>query len=219
LGVIRLLEALRKACPRARFLQASSSEIFGNTLASPQTEATALAPRGPYGIAKAYAHGMVQEHRQRHNLYACSAILYNHESPRRSPAFVTRKITQGVARIKHRKADKLRLGNLEAVRDWGFAGDYVRAMWLALRPDHPGDYIIATGKAHTVREFCETAFAHVGLDYRDYVVPDGEPLRPPETGILVGDSAKAERDLGWRREMDFEGLVRLMVEADLHQTK
>jgi GDPmannose 4,6-dehydratase len=218
LGVVRLLEAIREACPRARLFQASSSEIFGNTLANPQTEATVLAPRSPYGIAKAYAHWMVQEYRQRHHLYACSGILYNHESPRRSPAFVTRKITQGVARIKKGEAGELRLGNLEAVRDWGFAGDYVRAMWLALRSDHPGDYIIATGKTHTVREFCETAFACAGLDYRAYVVPDADPPRPPETAILVGDPAKAERELGWQREVDFKGLVRLMIDADLHRS-
>jgi len=215
MGVTRILEAIRKITPEARFFQASSSEIFGKPAEVPQSEATPFHPRNPYGVSKVYGHLMTMTYRENYNLYACSGILYNHESPRRSPEFVTRKITQAAAKIKLGLARELRLGNLDARRDWGFAGDYVRAMWLMLQQPQPDDYVIATGETHSVRELCEEAFSHLGLDYRGYVVKEEESFRPPETAQLVGNPAKAHSVLGWKREVFFRDLVRMMVEADL----
>jgi len=215
MGVTRILETIRKATPKARFFQASSSEIFGKPAEVPQSETTPFHPRNPYGVSKVYGHLMTMTYRENYNLYACSGILYNHESPRRSPEFVTRKITQAAARIKVGLAGELRLGNLDARRDWGFAGDYVRAMWLMLQQAHPDDYVLATGETHSVRELCEEAFSHVGLDYREYVVKQEESFRPPESAQLVGNPTKAHRVLGWKREVPFRDLVRMMVDADL----
>ncbi|OGP35782.1 MAG: GDP-mannose 4,6-dehydratase [Deltaproteobacteria bacterium GWC2_65_14] len=214
-GVTRILEAIRKITPKARFFQSSSSEIYGKPVHVPQTETTPFHPRSPYGVSKVYGHLMTITYRETYNLYACSGILYNHESPRRSPEFVTRKITQAAAKIKLGLANDLRLGNLDARRDWGFAGDYVRAMWLMLQQDIPDDYVIATGKTRSVRELCEEAFSHVGLDYREYVVQVAESFRLPEASQLVGNPAKAHRVLGWKREVSFRDLVRTMVDADL----
>lgn len=215
MGVTRILEAIRKIIPEARFFQASSSEIFGNPAEIPQSETTPFHPRNPYGVSKVYGHLMTQTYRENHGLYACSGILYNHESPRRSPEFVTRKITSTAAKIKLGLAGELRLGNLDARRDWGYAGDYVRAMWLMLQQPRPDDYVLATGETHSVRELCEEAFTHVGLDYRDYVVQEAERFRPPEISQLVGNSSKARRVLGWKPEVSFRELVRSMVDADL----
>jgi len=215
LGVTRLLDCLRQVTPRARFYQASTSEMFGEADKSPQTVHTRLNPRNPYGIAKVYGHLMVQNYRQQHGLYAVSGILYNHESPKRGLEFVTRKITHGAARIKLGLSDELRLGNLDAQRDWGFAGDYVRAMWLMLQADKPQDYVIGTGQLHSVRDLCQAAFATVGLDYQNYVVVDPAFYRPAEAHPLVADPSRARRDLGWTPEVSFEALVRMMVAADL----
>ncbi len=215
LAVTRLLEALRAARPRARFCQASSREIFGEAARSPQSELTPPDPRSPYGAAKLYADAMVRIHRRRYGTFACSAILYNHESPRRRPEFVTRKITQAAAAIKLGLAKDLALGSLEARRDWGYAGDHVRAMWAMLQAPGPDDYVVATGVAHTVREFCEAAFGHVGLDYRDHVKEDAAARRPDEPVDLVGDIGKARSRLGWSPAVDFAALVRMMVDADL----
>ena len=215
LAVTRILEAIRKVSPKTRLCQASSSEVFGNANNEPQTEVTPFRPRNPYGAAKAYAHWIVQNYRQVHNLFACSSILFNHESPRRGPDFVTRKITVGVAKIKLGLESELRLGSLDARRDWGFAGDYVRAMWLMLQHATPDDYVIATGETHTVREFCDLAFASVGLDYRDYVQVDRANFRLPETTLLVGNPTKAKRLLGWVPTLSFPDLVQMMVAADL----
>jgi GDPmannose 4,6-dehydratase len=215
LAVVRFLDAICRVAPHTRFVQASSSEVFGNTTEAPQTESTRFHPRNPYGVAKAFAHWTTSVYREQRDLFACSCILYNHESPRRGMEFVTRKISRAVAQIKLGRARELRLGNLDAKRDWGFAGDYARAMWLALQQPTGGDYIVATGEAHSVREFCEIAFSHVGLQYQDYVVQDSEEFRGPESGLLVGDSAKARRILGWAPTVTFEQLVKLMVEADL----
>lgn len=215
LGVTRLLDCLRQVTPRARFYQASTSEMFGEADESPQTVQTRLNPRNPYGIAKVYGHLMVQNYRQRHGLYAVSGILYNHESPRRGLEFVTRKITQGAVRIKLGLAKELCLGNLDAQRDWGFAGDYVRAMWLMLQADQPQDYVIGTGQLHSVRDLCQAAFATVGLDYQDYVVVDPAFYRPAEAYPLVADPSRALHDLEWKPEVSFEALVRMMVAADL----
>jgi len=215
MGVTRILEAIRKVTPKARFFQASSSEIFGKPAEVPQSETTPFHPRNPYGVSKVYSHLMTMTYRENYNLYTCSGILYNHESPRRSPEFVTRKITQTAARIKLGLVGELCLGNLDARRDWGFAGDYVRAMWLMLQQPHPADYILATGETHSVRDLCEEAFSHLGLDYREYVVLEAESFRAPETAQLVGIPAKAHRDLGWKREVSFRDLVRMMVDADL----
>jgi GDPmannose 4,6-dehydratase len=215
MGVTRILEAIRKITPEARFFQASSSEIFGKPTEIPQSETTPFHPRNPYGVSKVYAHLMTMTYRENYNLYACSGILYNHESPRRSPEFVTRKITLAAAKIKLGLAKKLQLGNLDARRDWGFAGDYVRAMWLMLQQPQPGDYVLATGETHSVRELCEETFSHLGLDYREYVVLEEECFRPPETAQLVGNPAKARRVLGWKPMVPFRDLVRMMVEADL----
>jgi GDPmannose 4,6-dehydratase len=215
MGVTRILEAIRKATPKARFFQASSSEMFGKPTVVPQSETTPFHPRNPYGVSKVYGHLMTMTYRENYNLYACSGILYNHESPRRSPEFVTRKITQAVARIKLGLAGELRLGNLDARRDWGFAGDYVRAMWLMLQQPEPDDYVLATGETHSVRELCEEAFSHLGLDYREYVVKEEESFRPPETAQLVGNSGKARRVLSWTPEVSFRDMIRTMVDADL----
>ncbi|HAM33908.1 MAG TPA: GDP-mannose 4,6-dehydratase [Deltaproteobacteria bacterium] len=215
MGVTRILEAIRKITPEARLFQASSSEIFGKPAEVPQSEMTPFHPRNPYGVSKVYGHLMAMTYRENYNLYACSGILYNHESPRRSPEFVTRKITLAAAKIRLGLAKELRLGNLDARRDWGFAGDYVRAMWLMLQQPHPDDYVLATGETHSVRELCEEAFSHLGLDYREYVVQETVSFRPPETGQLVGNPAKARRVLGWKSEMYFRDLVRMMVDADL----
>ena len=215
MGVTRILEAIRKVTPKARFFQASSSEIFGKPAEVPQSETTPFHPRNPYGVSKVYSHLMTITYRENYNLYTCSGILYNHESPRRSPEFVTRKITLAAAKIKLGLAKELRLGNLDARRDWGFAGDYVRAMWLMLQQPLPDDYVLATGETYSVRDLCEEAFSHVGLDYREYVVQEEESFRPPESAQLVGNPAKARRVLGWKRTVSFRELVRMMVDADL----
>jgi len=217
LGVTRILEAIRLVNPQARFYQASSSEMFGKVREVPQRETTPFYPRSPYGVAKVYAHWITVNYRESYNLFAVSGILFNHESPRRGLEFVTRKITYGVARIKLGLTKELRLGNLEARRDWGFAGDYVEGMWLMLQQDEPGDYVLGTGVTHSVREFCETAFGYVGLDYRDYVVQDPRFYRPAEVDLLVADASKARQKLGWCPKVSFEELVRMMVEADLER--
>jgi GDPmannose 4,6-dehydratase len=215
LGVTRLLDAMRQVCPQARFYQASSSEMFGKVRETPQTETTPFHPRSPYGVAKVYGHYITVNYRESYGMFACSGILFNHESPRRGLEFVTRKITHGVARIKLGLADELRLGNLDAKRDWGFAGDYVRAMWLMLQQAEADDYVVGTGETHSVEEFVRIAFGHAGLDWRKHVVIDERFYRPAEVDLLLGDANKAERVLGWRPEMSFERMVRVMVDADL----
>jgi len=214
-GVSRLLEAVRTVNPQIRFYQASSSEMFGKVREVPQTELTPFHPRSPYGVAKVYGHWITVNYRESYGLHASSGILFNHESPRRGIEFVTRKITHAVARIAAGQQSELRLGNLDAKRDWGFAGDYVQAMWQMLQQDEPDDYVICTGEPHSVREFCEVAFSHVGLDYEKYVVIDPEFFRPAEVDLLVGDSAKAEKTFGWTPETTFASLVRMMVDADV----
>jgi len=215
LGVTRALEAIRSVDPAIRFYQASSSEMFGKVQAVPQDEATPFYPRSPYGVAKVYGHWITVNYRESFGMFACSGILFNHESERRGKEFVTRKITDGVARIKLGLATELRLGNLDAQRDWGFAGDYVRAMWLMLQQAEAQDYVVSTGRTHTVREFCRLAFATVGLEYRDYVVEDARFFRPAEVDLLMGDPGKAKRALGWEPEVTFEALVERMVLADV----
>ncbi|MDD2241239.1 MAG: GDP-mannose 4,6-dehydratase [Kiritimatiellae bacterium] len=215
LGVTRVLEAMRMVCPKARFYQASSSEMFGKVIETPQTEKTPFYPRSPYGVAKAYGHFITVNYRESYNLYALSGILFNHESPRRGKEFVTRKITDAVARIKLGNQKELRMGNLDAKRDWGYAGDFVRAMWLMLQQDSPDDYLVATGETHSVREFLEIAFGHVGLNFEDYVVIDPEFIRPAEVELLLGNPAKAREALGWKPEVSFEQLVTRMVDADM----
>jgi GDPmannose 4,6-dehydratase len=216
IGVTRVLEAIRLLDPKGiKFYQASSSEMFGKVLETPQKETTPFYPRSPYGVAKAYGHYITVNYRESYGMFACSGILFNHESPRRGLEFVTRKVTDGVARIKLGLAKELRMGNLDAKRDWGFAGDYVRAMWLMLQHDKPDDFVIATNETHSVRELIEVAFAHVGLDWNKYVVTDPQFYRPAEVDLLVGDPAKAKRILGWTPEVTFAGLVRMMVDADL----
>ena len=215
LGVTRLLEAVRQVTPHAHLYQASSSELFGDPVESPQSEHTPFHPRNPYGIAKLYAHWMTVRYRQRYGLFTVSGILFNHESPRRGPAFVTRKISRTAARIKLGLENQLHLGDLDARRDWGFAGDYVRAMWMMLNHHAPHDLVIGTGETHSVREFCQLAFACLDLDYQDYVVKDERFIRPAETAQLVADPRKAWDELGWRPQAPFAQLVRLMVEADL----
>jgi GDPmannose 4,6-dehydratase len=215
LGVTRLLDALRQVCPQARFYQASSSEMFGQVRETPQKETTPFYPRSPYGVAKVYGHYLTVNYRESYGLFACSGILFNHESPRRGLEFVTRKVTQGVARIKLGLASELRLGNLSAQRDWGFAGDYVRAMWLMLQQDRADDYVVGTGVMHSVEELVRVAFSHVGLDWRRYVVCDASLYRPAEVELLLADASKARSCLGWRAEVSFERMVRDMVEADL----
>ncbi|MGD9611342.1 MAG: GDP-mannose 4,6-dehydratase [Kiritimatiellia bacterium] len=215
LGVTKVLEAMRMVCPKAHFYQASSSEMFGKVLETPQTETTPFYPRSPYGVAKVYGHFITVNYRESYNLFACSGILFNHESPRRGKEFVTRKITDAVARIKLGTQKELRMGNLDAKRDWGFAGDYVRAMWLMLQQDQADDFVVATGETHSVRKFLEIAFAHVGLNYEDYVVIDPEFIRPAEVELLLGNPAKAKAQLGWQPKVSFEQLVTRMVDADL----
>ena len=215
LGVTRLLDCIRQVSPRARFYQASTSEIFGEPDESPQNEKSRLNPRNPYGVAKVYGHLIVGNYRQRFGLFAVSGILYNHESPRRGLDFVTRKVAHTVAKIKLGKAKDLHVGNLDTQRDWGFAGDYVRAMWLMLQQDQPGDYVIGTGFAHTVRDLCSVAFEAVGLDYRDYIVEDRTFYRPAEKFPLVADPSFANQTLGWEAEVAFDELIQMMVEADL----
>jgi GDPmannose 4,6-dehydratase len=215
LGVTRLLDAIRVTDPDVRFYQASSSEMFGKVLEVPQTETTPFHPRSPYGVAKVYGHWITVNYHESYDLHASSGILFNHESPRRGLEFVTRKISHGVARIKLGQATELRLGNLDAQRDWGFAGDYVEAMWLMLQQDQPDIYVVSTDETHSVREFCELAFSQVGLDYHDYVVQDDKFFRPAEVDLLVGDSSKARRVLGWKPTTTFAQLVEMMVEADL----
>ncbi|WP_298814880.1 GDP-mannose 4,6-dehydratase [Chloroflexus sp.] len=219
LGVTRLLDAVRIVDPDIRFYQASSSEMFGKVVEVPQKETTPFYPRSPYGVAKVYGHWITVNYRESYGMHATSGILFNHESPRRGLEFVTRKISHGVARIKLGLDEELRLGNLEARRDWGFAGDYVEAMWLMLQQDQPEDYVVATGETHSVREFCELAFSYVGLDYRDYVVIDQRFMRPAEVDLLIGDSTKARQKLGWQPRTTFPELVRMMVEADLQLVK
>lgn len=215
LAVARILEAIRHVDPNIRFCQASSSEMFGQAIHAPQSEETAFNPRSPYGAAKLYAHSMIRLYRHHYGLFACSAILFNHESPRRGEAFVTRKIAQLAARIKLGLAKEIRLGNLEARRDWGFAGDYVRAMWLMLQQATADDFVVATGETHSVRELCEYACECVGLDYRQYVKADDAAYRPTERVQLVGDASKARRALGWEPQIGFRELVKMMVEAEL----
>jgi GDPmannose 4,6-dehydratase len=215
LGVTRMLEAIRIADPSVRFYQASSSEMFGKVAEVPQRETTPLHPRSPYGVAKVYGHWITINYRESYNIHANSGILFNHESPRRGLEFVTHKITHGAARIKLGLAHELRLGNLEARRDWGYAGDYVRAMWMMLQQDQPDDFVVATGETHSVQEFVEEAFGYLDLDWKQHVVQDPRFYRPAEVDLLVGDASKAGRVLGWEPTVDFRGLVRLMVDADL----
>lgn len=219
LGVTRILDAIRIVDPDIRFYQASSSEMFGKVVEVPQRESTPFYPRSPYGVAKVYGHWITVNYRESYGMYASSGILFNHESPRRGLEFVTRKITDAVARIKLGLAEELHLGNLEAQRDWGYAADYVKAMWLMLQQEKPDDYVVSTGKTHSVRRFCELAFGHVGLNYQDYVVVDERFMRPAEVDLLVGDPSKAQAVLGWQPETTFEELVQLMVDADLKTLK
>jgi GDPmannose 4,6-dehydratase len=217
LGVTRLLEAIRLVNPQTRFYQASSSEMFGKVRQVPQSEATPFYPRSPYGVAKVYAHWITVNYRESYDLYAVSGILFNHASPRRGLEFVGRKICHGVARIKLGLAKELRLGNLESRRDWGYAGDYVEAMWLMLQRGEPEDFVIGTGETHSVRKLCEIAFGHVGLDYQDFVVQDPRFYRPAEVDLLVADPSKAKDELGWQPKVTLEELVKLMVDEDLKQ--
>jgi GDPmannose 4,6-dehydratase len=215
LGVTRVLDAIRIVDPEIRFYQASSSEMFGKVLEVPQKESTPFYPRSPYGVAKVYGHWITVNYRESYGLHASSGILFNHESPRRGLEFVTRKVTHGVARIKAGIDEKLALGNLDAQRDWGFAADYVRAMWLMLQQDGPGDYVVATGETHSVKELVELSFSAVGLDWEQHVVIDDRFLRPAEVDLLVGNPSQAEQVLGWHRDVDFPQLVQMMVEADM----
>lgn len=215
LGVTRMLEAIRFVNPKIRFYQASSSEMFGKVLDVPQKESTPFYPRSPYGVAKVYGHWITVNYRESFDIFATSGILFNHESPRRGLEFVTRKITDGVAKIKLGKMKELRLGNLESQRDWGFAGDYVHAMWLMLQQDQPDNYVIGMGETHSVREFCEIAFGHVGLDYKDFVVVDERFYRPAEVDLLISDPSKARAQLQWEPEVSFKELVTMMVDGDM----
>jgi GDPmannose 4,6-dehydratase len=217
LGVTRMLEAIRFVNPKIRFYQASSSEMFGKVVEVPQCETTAFYPRSPYGVAKVYGHWITINYRESFNMFAASGILFNHESPRRGLEFVTRKISDGVARIKLGRAKELRLGNLESQRDWGFAGDYVEAMWRMLQQDKPDTYVVGMGETHSVREFCDVAFGHVDLDYNEYVVQDERFYRPAEVDLLISDPSKARVALGWEPSVTFRDLVRMMVDADLER--
>ena len=217
LGVTRLLEAIRLAHPEARFYQASSSEMFGKAMETPQRESTPFYPRSPYGVAKVYGHWITVNYRESYGMYAVSGILFNHESPRRGLEFVTRKISDAVARIKLGKANELRLGNLDSARDWGFAGDYVEAMWRMMQQDKPDDYVVGSGQKHTVREFCAAAFGHVGLDWKKYVKIDPRFVRPAEVDVLLADASRARDELGWTPKVGFEQLVHMMVDADLER--
>ena len=219
LGVTRMLEAIRMVKPKARFYQASSSEMFGKVLEVPQKESTPFYPRSPYGVAKVYGHWITVNYRESYDMHAVSGILFNHESPRRGLEFVTRKITHGVARIKLGLQDELRLGNLESRRDWGYAGDYVRGMWMMLQQEKPDDYVIGTGETHSVGEFCEIAFGHVGLDYKEYVVQDPRFYRPAEVDLLVSDPTKAREELGWEPEVGFKDLIKMMIDSDMEKLK
>ncbi|NLV40350.1 MAG: GDP-mannose 4,6-dehydratase [Candidatus Hydrogenedentes bacterium] len=219
LGVTRMLEAVRVVDPSIRFYQASSSEMFGHVRETPQTELTPFYPRSPYGVAKVYGHWITVNYRESYGMFAVSGILFNHESPRRGLEFVTRKVTNGVARIKQGLDSELRLGNLEARRDWGFAGDYVRAMWLMLQQDAPDDYVISSGETHTVREMCEIAFARVGLDWEKFVQEDPTFFRPAEVHLLLGDAAKAKKALGWEARVSFRELIEMMVDADMERVR
>lgn len=215
LGVTRVLEAIRMVDPTMRFYQASSSEIFGKVREVPQTEKTPFYPRSPYGVAKVYGHWITVNYRESYDIFACSGILFNHESPRRGLEFVTRKVTHSAAKIKLGLAKELHLGNLDAQRDWGFAGDYVKAMWLMLQQDRPDDYVIATGKTHSVRQLCREAFSHLGLNWQDHVVVDPAFIRPADVDQLVGDTSKARQVLGWKPAVEFSELIAMMVESDL----
>lgn len=219
MGVTRILEAIRLLNRKIRFYQASSSEMFGKVAESPQNEKTSFYPRSPYGAAKVYGHFITVNYRESYDLFACSGILFNHESPRRGKEFVTRKITDHVARIKHGLIDELRLGNIEATRDWGFAGDYVRAMWLMLQQDRPDDYVVGTGETHSVKEFVTLAFAHAGLDWEKYVKIDSAFTRPAEVDHLIADPTKAKQHLNWESTVSFEQLVSMMVDADLERVE
>lgn len=219
LGVTRLLDAIRAVNPQIRFYQASSSEMFGKVQEVPQKETTPFYPRSPYGVAKVYGHWITVNYRESYNMFACSGILFNHESPRRGLEFVTRKVTHHAAKIKLGLTHELRLGNLDAQRDWGFAGDYVRAMWLMLQQDTPDDYVIATNETHTVQKLVEIAFSTVGLDWKNYVVQDERFMRPAEVDLLIGDPSKAGQKLGWEPQVTFEQLVQMMVENDLKELK
>lgn len=215
IAVTNMLEAVRIMKPEARFYQASSSEMFGKVVETPQKETTPFYPRSPYGVAKVYGHWITVNYRESFNMFACSGILFNHESPRRGLEFVTRKVTDAVARIKLGLQSELRMGNLDSLRDWGFAGDYVKAMWLMLQQEEADDFVISTGEMHSVKELLEIAFSYVGLDYRDYVVIDPEFVRPAEVDLLLGDCSKAKEVLGWELEVGFKELIEMMVDADL----
>jgi GDPmannose 4,6-dehydratase len=217
LGVTRVLESIRVIDPSIRFYQASSSEMFGKVNVEPQNEQTPFYPRSPYGVSKCYGHWITVNYRESYDIFACSGMLFNHESPLRGKEFVSRKVTDAVARIKRGLQQKLQLGNLDAMRDWGFAGDYVRAMWLMLQQETPRDYVIATGEKHTVRELVQTAFGHVGLDWEEHVEIDEKLFRPAEVNTLCGDASLARRDLGWRPEVSFDELIAMMVDADLER--
>jgi GDPmannose 4,6-dehydratase len=217
LGVTRLLEAIRLAHPEARFYQASSSEMFGKAVETPQRESTPFYPRSPYGVAKVYGHWITVNYRESYGMFAVSGILFNHESPRRGLEFVTRKVTDAVARIKLGKAKELRLGNIESGRDWGFAGDYVEAMWKMLQQQKPQDYVVGTGTMHTVRDLCAAAFGHVGLDWKKYVKTDKQFVRPAEVDVLLADASRARHELGWSPRVDFTELVEMMVDTDLER--
>jgi GDPmannose 4,6-dehydratase len=219
LGVTRVLEAIRLVDPSIRFYQASSSEMFGNVRQEPQNEQTPFWPRSPYGVAKVYGHWITVNYRESYNIFACSGILFNHESPLRGKEFVSRKVSDAVARIKLGAEDKLALGNLDAMRDWGFAGDYVEAVWRMLQQDRPDDYVVATGAKHSVRDLAEVAFGHVGLDWRQYVINDPKYLRPAEINMLRGDASKARRVLGWEPKVSFTELICMMVDADLKRVQ
>ena len=219
LGVTRILDAVRTVNPHIKFYQASSSEMFGKVRQVPQSEETPFYPRSPYGVAKVYGHWITVNYRESYDLFTCSGILFNHESPRRGMEFVTRKVTYHAAKIKLELANEIRIGNTDAKRDWGFAGDYVRAMWLMLQQDEPDDYVVATGKTHSVERLLDVAFTHVGLNWRDYAVRDPKFMRPAEVDLLVGDSSKAKSILGWEPEVSFEELIGLMVDADLKKLR
>jgi len=219
IGVTRMLEAIHTVKPDARFYQASSSEMFGKVQAVPQTEQTPFYPRSPYGVAKVYGHWITVNYRESYDMYAVSGILFNHESPRRGLEFVTRKVTYNAAKIKLGMANELRMGNLEAQRDWGFAGDYVQAMWLMLQQDNPDDYVVATGKTHSVQRLLEVAFGCIDLDWQNYYVQDERFMRPAEVDLLIGDPAKAHAKLGWEPEVTFEQMIQMMVEADIERLK
>ena len=219
LGVTRLLEAVRTVNPGIRYYQASSSEMFGKVREVPQTESTPFYPRSPYGVAKVYGHWITVNYRESYDMFTCSGILFNHESPRRGMEFVTRKVSYHAAKIKLEMANEIRIGNLDSKRDWGYAGDYVRAMWLMLQQDQPDDFVIATGETHSVERLLEVAFGHVGLNWRDYAVQDEAFMRPAEVDLLVGDPAKAKRLLGWQPDVSFEDLIGMMVEADLKKLR